>query len=69
MSEGEPDRCITDCRVSTRSAFESNFPVDRLSFSYRVFWNAMQKLAAGYSSAERDALFSGTATRVYSLDD
>jgi predicted TIM-barrel fold metal-dependent hydrolase len=47
--------------------FESNFPVDRLSLSYRVFWNAAQKIAAGYSPAERDALFRGTATRVYSL--
>ncbi len=62
-------RHLIECFGPDRCMFESNFPVDRLSFSYRVFWNAMQKLAAGYSSAERDALFSGTATRVYSLDD
>lgn len=53
-----PDRCM----------FESNFPVDRLSLSYRVLWNALKKIAAPFSIDERDAMFSGTATRVYRLD-
>jgi predicted TIM-barrel fold metal-dependent hydrolase len=47
--------------------FESNFPVDKLSLSYDVLWNAFKKIAAGYSEAEKDALFAGTATRVYGL--
>jgi predicted TIM-barrel fold metal-dependent hydrolase len=51
-----------------RCMFESNFPVDRLSLSYRVLWNALKKIAHGCSESERDALFFGTATRVYDLD-
>ncbi len=50
-----------------RCMFESNFPVDKLSLSYDVLWNAFKKLAAGCSEEEKDALFHGTATRVYRL--
>lgn len=52
-----PDRCM----------FESNFPVDKLSLSYDVLWNAFKKLAADYSEDEKEALFGGTARRVYEL--
>ena len=52
-----PDRCM----------FESNFPVDRQALTYPVLWNALQIMAAGYTDTEQDALFSGTATRVYRL--
>jgi len=52
-----PDRCM----------FESNFPVDRLSLSYRVLFNAFKKMVADFSDAEQDAMFSGTAERVYRL--
>ncbi|MFM8530632.1 MAG: amidohydrolase family protein [Ilumatobacteraceae bacterium] len=52
-----PDRCM----------FESNFPVDRLSLSYRVLWNAYKKMTVGFSTSERAALFSGTASRVYKV--
>jgi len=48
--------------------FESNFPVDKGSGSYPVFWNAFKRLASGCSAAEKEALFSGTATRFYRLD-
>jgi predicted TIM-barrel fold metal-dependent hydrolase len=51
-----------------RAMFESNFPVDKLSCSYALLWNAFKRLAAGSSAAEKTALFSGTATRVYNLD-
>ena len=47
--------------------FESNFPVDKLSCSYRVLWNAFKRLTAGYSADERAALFHDTAQRVYRL--
>jgi predicted TIM-barrel fold metal-dependent hydrolase len=50
-----------------RCMFESNFPVDRMSLSYRVLWNGLKKVARDYSQGERDALFAGTATRVYRL--
>jgi len=50
-----------------RCMFESNFPVDKGSYSYGVFWNACKKLAAGASAAERTALFSGSAAEFYRL--
>src|SRR5438067_13709223 len=50
-----------------RAMFESNFPVDKGSGSYQVFWNAFKRLAAGYSGAEKAALVSGTASRFYRL--
>jgi predicted TIM-barrel fold metal-dependent hydrolase len=51
-----------------RAMFESNFPVDKGSYSYAVFWNACKRLAHGASDAERAQLFSGTAARFYRLD-
>lgn len=51
-----------------RAMFESNFPVDSLSCSYSLLWNAFKHLAANASQAEKTALFSGTAARVYGLD-
>ena len=48
--------------------FESNFPVDKGSYSYPVYWNACKKLASGASVAEKTELFSGTAARVYRID-
>jgi predicted TIM-barrel fold metal-dependent hydrolase len=50
-----------------RCLFESNFPVDKQSASYRVLWNAFKRLAAGASPAERAALLHDTATRFYRL--
>jgi L-fuconolactonase len=50
-----------------RCMFESNFPVDKITSGYGVLWNAFKRLAAGCSSAEKTALFSGTAARVYKL--
>ena len=50
-----------------RCMFESNFPVDRISYSYVSVWNAFKLIARGCSDAERDALFHDTAVRVYGL--
>ena len=61
------DTCITAFGAE-RCMFESNFPVDKGSYSYPVFWNACKKLAAGASVAEKTALFRGTAERFYRLD-
>jgi predicted TIM-barrel fold metal-dependent hydrolase len=47
--------------------FESNFPIDRFSLSYTVVWNAFKKMTDSFSEAEKDAMFRGTATRVYGL--
>lgn len=51
-----------------RCMFESNFPVDIGSCDYDVLWNAFKILAAGASAADKTALFSDTARRVYRLD-
>lgn len=50
-----------------RCMFESNFPVDKGSYSYATGWNAFKRLTADASASERQALFEGTATRVYRL--
>ena len=52
-----PDRCM----------FESNFPVDKMGIGWAALWNAFKRIAAGASPAEKLALFSGTARRVYRL--
>jgi predicted TIM-barrel fold metal-dependent hydrolase len=57
-----------DCFGPDRCMFESNFPVDKLSCSYDVLWNAFKKIARNFSAEEKAALFHGTAARVYRLD-
>jgi L-fuconolactonase len=52
-----------------RCMFESNFPVDSAACSYPVLWNAFKRIASGASGEEKTALFSGTATRVYRLEN
>ena len=52
-----PERCM----------FESNFPVDKQSLSYRTLWNAFKKIAAEYTKEEQSSLFHDTAARVYRL--
>jgi predicted TIM-barrel fold metal-dependent hydrolase len=53
-----PDRCM----------FESNFPVDKVSYSYNVIYNAFKRLSRAYSAPERAAMFHDTAARVYRID-
>jgi L-fuconolactonase len=50
-----------------RCMFESNFPVDKLSCSYGVVWNAFKKIASGFSADEKRHLFHDTAARVYRI--
>jgi predicted TIM-barrel fold metal-dependent hydrolase len=54
-----------------RGMFESNFPVDKESFSYAVYWNACKRLTQGASAAEKAELFHDSAARFYriALDD
>jgi predicted TIM-barrel fold metal-dependent hydrolase len=52
-----PNRCM----------FESNFPVDKVSFSYGVLWNSFKRMTENFSAEERAALFHDTAARVYRL--
>lgn len=51
-----------------RCMFESNFPVDMGSCDYPTLWNAFKRIAAGASATEKQALFAGTATKVYRLE-
>ena len=51
-----------------RCMFESNFPVDKVSYSYNVMYNAFKRLSKGYSAAERAAMFHDVAARVYRID-
>ena len=51
-----------------RSMFESNFPVDKVSFSYNVMWNAFKRFSKGYSASERAAMFHDTAARIYRIE-
>jgi predicted TIM-barrel fold metal-dependent hydrolase len=52
-----PERCM----------FESNFPPDKQSCGYTELWNAFKRITAGASAAEKKALYSGTAARVYKM--
>ena len=52
-----PNRCM----------FESNFPPDKGQCSYQVIWNALKRIAAPYSEAEKNCMFEGTATDVYKI--
>ena len=52
-----PDRCM----------FESNFPVDKVSFSHPVLFNAFKRFSKNYSSTERAAMFHDTAVKAYRI--
>jgi predicted TIM-barrel fold metal-dependent hydrolase len=50
-----------------RCMFESNFPPDKQSCGYTELWNAFKRITASASEAEKKALYSGTAARVYRM--
>jgi hypothetical protein len=50
-----------------RCMFESNFPPDKQSGGYTELWNAFKIITKGASAAEKTALYSGTAAKVYKL--
>lgn len=52
-----PDRCMVS----------SNFPVDKVAFSFRTVWNMFKTITAGCSPDEKAMIYSGTARRVYRL--
>jgi predicted TIM-barrel fold metal-dependent hydrolase len=56
--------CIEQFGVE-RCMFESNFPVDKISCSYTILWNAFKRVSQPYSTSERAALFYDTATTIY----
>lgn len=56
-----------ECFGPNRCMFESNFPVDKLSISYHVLYNAFKKMVSHFSDSEKLEMFNETASRVYSL--
>ncbi len=52
---------------SDRCMFESNFPVDKRSYSYTVLWNSFKLITRSFPPGERAALFHDTAAKAYRL--
>jgi L-fuconolactonase len=52
----------------SRCLLESNFPVDKMGIGWAALWNAFKRITAGASRADREAMFAGTARRVYRLE-
>ncbi len=52
-----PDRCM----------FESNFPIDKLSISYKTLWNFFKLIGLKYNEVEKKRLFSQTCIETYDL--
>ena len=50
-----------------RCMFESNFPVDKQSYSYTILWNAFKKIVKDLSHHDKCALLHDTASKVYRL--
>jgi predicted TIM-barrel fold metal-dependent hydrolase len=50
-----------------RSMFASNFPVDKAYSSFDVLYDAYKTITAGFSDAERRALFHDNAERIYRI--
>jgi len=51
-----------------RCMMESNYPPDARSCGYVPIWNALKHIVRSYSADEKNALFHGTAARVYRID-
>ncbi|AEF88670.1 amidohydrolase 2 [Delftia sp. Cs1-4] len=51
-----------------RCVVESNFPVEKMGIGYAALWNTFKKILKGLSPAEKRAVFSETAARVYRLE-
>lgn len=79
---GQPERCSSEIAATawrpwletcieefgpSRCMFESNFPVDAASCTYRVLWNAFKRVIAGASLADKTALLHDTAARFYRI--
>jgi predicted TIM-barrel fold metal-dependent hydrolase len=52
-----PERCM----------FESNFPVDKNSYSYTAVWNSFKRLTKDFTASEKAWIFHDTAAKAYRL--
>ena len=46
---------------------ESNYPVDKISYSYNILWNTFKRLSNGSSALDRTAMSHDNAARVYNI--
>lgn len=62
---------LIDVFGPSRCMFESNFPVDKDSCSYRTLCNAFKRIVAqkGLTAAQKKDIFHDTAVRTYKLDE
>ncbi len=70
VAEVYKDICLWTIQTfgAKRCMFESNFPVDKVSMSYTVIWNAFKRITKDAISPEdRSQLFSETAKQVYRI--
>ncbi|MCU1556730.1 MAG: amidohydrolase family protein [Microbacteriaceae bacterium] len=51
-----------------RCMFESDFPVDGRLCDYVTLWNSFKKASSDLDPSERDAVFRGSAARIYRID-
>jgi L-fuconolactonase len=51
-----------------RAMFESNYPAERASCSYRILWNFFKKVTANFSAADKALLYHDNAARFYRLE-
>lgn len=56
-----------DLFTPARAMFASNFPVDSMASTYAALWSRYDALTKTFSAADRAALFSTTANRLYRL--
>ena len=57
ISEFGPQRCM----------FESNFPVDKVSYSYNIMYNAFKLLTKGFRDEDRKAMLHDNAVTIYKI--
>jgi len=57
-----------NCFGVDRCMFESNFPVDKVTSSYAVYWNTFKRIVLDASPTEKRFLFHDTAKNFYNLD-
>jgi predicted TIM-barrel fold metal-dependent hydrolase len=50
-----------------RCMFESNFPVDKNSYSYTAVWNSFKRMTKDFSDTEKAWMFHDTAAKAYRL--
>lgn len=52
-----PDRCMVS----------SNFPVEKAGMTFGTLWNMFKRITSGCSPEEKQAIYSGSARRIYRL--